>query len=220
MRINRPNTLIEDHSYPLAGMREDDICRYFSDIVSPHSYLIDQIQGALLLHNIPLFCLILFCSALFFYSFAVVRDTGFPVAFYVFGVYPLGNLILKLGGLNVLRSLCITLPNLPHSAPDRVRTIPELVELLWRPVLYVWRVGFFVYRTFLCPNVVDITIFLIALTLAGLFYCVLNVLVIATGCWAIFLIFPAVFTRPYVYEPLVKHLGRPVTDDGEGIKTD
>jgi len=205
MRINRQNTLIQDHSYPLAGMREEDICRFFCEAVRPLAPLVAQVQGALLLHNIPFFCFIVVISVGVLYSFRVISDSGFPVFLYAVSFYPLCCLLLKIGGQAIVKSFYIKLPELSEAAPDRIRTIEEIVERVWKPALMIWRGVFFIYRTYLCPNVVDIIVFMCAMIVVGLIYCTVNLVAIAFVMLLFVLTFPALLTRKTVYDFLVRH---------------
>jgi hypothetical protein len=220
MRINRPNTLIEDNSYPLAGMHDDDVYGYFTEVMRPYAPLINQIQGALMLHNVPLFFFMVVTVVVFLYSLKTVRDSDFPTILYLVSLYPFVNLLLKIGGANGLKSLSVDLPELPRTAPDRIRSIEEMAEIFGKPMLFAWRVGFFVYRTFCCPNVVDITVFLFLVFVVGFLCCVIDVVVVLTLGIAMGLTFPAVLTRRIVYNVLVLHLGRSLGDPEVAMKGD
>lgn len=210
MRINRENTLIEDNSYPLAGMREEDICKFFTDALHPYTPIINQLQGALLLHNVPLFCTILAGVFVFLYSFRIVSNSEFPTVLFIIAVYPLCMLLLKLGGGNMLKSLCIKLPVLPENEPARIRPLKEIVALAWMPILFAWRVGFFVYRVFVCPNIIDIAVLLFAIVVIGLLCCAIDVVLCTGVVLYIALICPALFTRKFVYNFIRKHLGNEI----------
>jgi hypothetical protein len=216
MRINRENTLIEDHSYPLAGMREEDVCRFFCDAIRPFVPHISQIQGAVLLHNIPFFCVIIVLSSVFLYSFRIVNDSGFPMFLYVLGLYPLLCLLFKLGGQSMVKSFYVKLPDLPETAPDRIRTIEEIVEMVWKPTLVIWRIGFFVYRTYVCPNVVDIIVLLSSLVLLGFVFMAVNVVAVAFVALFILLTFPALLTRKSVFDFLVRHFRSSAAEEDGG----
>lgn len=215
MRINIRNTLIEDHSYPLAGMREEDICKYFADAFRPYEFIINQVQGALFLHNVPLFCTMLVGAFAFIYSLKIVHDSDFPTILYYLALVPIINLLLKLGGANMLRSLCVELPELDETEPDRIRSIEEIVEIGWQPVLYAWRVLFFVYRMYLRPNVIDISVFLFVVGVGGLLCCVIDVLSVFAVCLFMFLLFPALLTRKTVSNFMIRQLGTPLPENGK-----
>jgi hypothetical protein len=177
--------------------------------------VINQVQGALLLHNIPLFCFLIVFSFLFLYSFKWAADSGFPVFLYAASVYPVANLLLKLGGFAVLESLAVKLPELSRNCPDRIRTIEEIVEMSWKPVLAAWRFAFFVYRLYLCPNDVDILLFLAVVIAVGLLYCILPIVTILCIVHLMVLTFPAILSRRGVYEFLMRHLGHLIADADE-----
>ena len=215
MRINIRNTLIEDNSYPLAGMREADVCKYFTDALRPYTFIIDQVQGALFLHNVPLFCTMLVGAFAFVYSLKIVNDSDFPTVLYYLALVPIINLLLKLGGANMLRSLCVDLPDLDESEPNRIRSIEEIVQIGWQPLLYGWRVLFFVYRLYLRPNIVDICVFLFVVGVFGLLCCVVDVLSVFAVCLLLCLLFPPLLTRKVVSNFLIRQLGTPLPDNGK-----
>ncbi|OHS96635.1 hypothetical protein TRFO_37155 [Tritrichomonas foetus] len=218
MRINRENTLIEDNSYPLAGMHEEDICNYLTTVLKPYEPFFNQFQAAVLLHNVPLYITILLISFVFLYTFKIIVDSEFPTIFFLIALYPMVNLILLIGGQNVLTNLCIEIPELPESAPDRVRPIHEIIQIVWKPLIFTWRAAFFAYRTFLCPNIVDIIVFLAVVIISGLLLCVLDGLLILSILVAICLIFPPLLTREVVYAFLMAHLGHPFPEKEEELE--
>jgi hypothetical protein len=200
-------------------MHDEDIYRYFVDLLKPYAPMINQAQGALLLHNTPLFCFVVVIVIFFLYSLKVVRDSEFPMMLYLLTIYPFINLALKIGGSNALKAMCIDLPELHPTAPDHIRSIEEVVEICGKPMLFAWRIGFFVYRTFCCPNVVDITVFLMAVGILGFVCCVVDVLAVFAVGVVIFLTIPAILTRRIVYNVLVRQLGHPFGDPA-AVKTD
>ena len=218
MRITRENTIIEDKSYPLAGMREDDICDFLTAHLKPFEPVTCQIQAAIFLHNVPLYITMLLTCSIFLYSFKVVSCSEFPTMIFIISLYPLINLILLIGGKNVLQSMCIQIPQLPESAPDRIRPINEIIKLGWKPIVFLWRVGFFIYRTYLCPNVVDIVLFLFVAIVSGLLLCTLDGILILSILVAICLILPPLITREWMYNFIIAHLGHPFPEQEEEVE--
>lgn len=212
MRLNRVNTLIEDNSYPLEGMHENDICDYFVSVFKPYESIIKQFESALLLHNVPLYITIIIVCGIFVTSFKVVVESEFPTIIFIICLYPSINLLLLVGGRNMLSSICIEIPDLPEGSPNRVLNVEELVKVSWKLLTFLWRIGFFVYRTFVCPNIIDIIVFLFAVIVFGLLLCVLDGLFIFTVVLCILLFFPPLLTREVVYSFLMAHLGHPLPE--------
>lgn len=212
MRLNRENTLIEDNSYPLEGMHEEDICEYFTSVFKPYESIIKQFEAALFLHNVPLYITIIIICGIFITSFKVVVESEFPTIIFLICLYPSINLLLLVGGRNMLSSLCIEIPDLPEGSPSRVMNVEEIVNIIWKLLTFVWRIVFFAYRTFVCPNVIDIIVFLFTVIVCGLLLCVLDGLFILSVILAILLFFPPLLTREIVYSYLMAHLGHPLPE--------
>lgn len=212
MRINRENTLIEDNSFPLAGMRESDIIDYFTDKCAPYSYIFEQVQTALYLHNIPLYSAIVIMVALFLYILRAVNNSRFPTIFFLIMIYPIQCFFLKIGGNNIINSLCIDINTIHETEPNRIRSVREIVSLSWKPVLFCWRMLFFVYRVFVLPNTIDIIVLIIGTVIIGLILSIINGVFILGLILCLFLIFPPLLTRNSVYKFLMVHLGNPIVD--------
>lgn len=212
MRISRENTLIEDNSYPLAGMHEADIIDYFTDKLSPYSYFFEQVQSALYLHNLPLYFTIVIIVIMFLYTLKVVENSRFPTIIFLTMIYPIQCFFLKVGGNSIFNSLCIDLNTINETGPNRIRSVREIISLSWKPILFCWRLLFFIYRVFVKPNVIDITVLMIGTMLIGLILCMINGVFILGLFLSLFLIFPPLLTRNYVYTFLMIHLGNPIID--------
>lgn len=212
MRLNRENTLIEDNSYPLEGMHQEEICKYFTVVFKPYEPIIKQFEAALLLHNVPLYITIIIICGIFITALKVVVDSEFPTIFFFICLIPSINMLLLIGGRNMLSLLCIEIPELPEGLPNRVMSVDELVRILWRPLTFIWRIVFFAYRVFVCPNIIDIIAFLFTVIVFGLLLCVLDGVFIFSVILGIFLFFPPLLTREYVYSFLMAHLGHPIPE--------
>lgn len=207
--------MIENSSFPLAGWRENDIKAFFTELLRPYTGIIIQIQAALLFHNIPLYCVIVFSAIVFIYLLSIVVYSDFPTIFYFISVIPVFNAFLLLGGKEFLHSLCVELPDLPVTSSKRIRSLDEIVSILWRPLLYVWRVVFFIYRMYLCPNIVDISVFLVIIAIIGLLLCVVNGIVVLSVNLIILLTFPGILTRDAVYHFIIARFGHSIPEDSK-----
>lgn len=180
MRLNRENTMIENNQYPLAGLHPEDVQKKLVEYCRPIERDILQIEAALLLHNIPL--LVAFGG--FLLAFVIVSGLliadGFPSLAYGIIFVPLFHLFWCAGGVEFGRKLY--LKELPEARgeddPQRVRSLEELMQWFWFPMLWGWRVAFFVYRTFVLPNIVDTAAFIIIVTILGLLCKAINVFVL------------------------------------------
>ena len=195
MRLNRENTLIENNLYPLAGFKPADVQAKFVSVLKPFETDILNIESALLLHNIPLFGAL----AGFFIGFWLLSRIICPAVIstlsYAFIVIPLFHLFYLVGGVDFGRKLYAQIPELPENDPTRVRPLTEIVSWFWFPILWGWRAAFFVYRTFVCPNLVDTAFLIIATFILNLFariispFTILFILIIVTFSA------PAILTR-------------------------
>jgi hypothetical protein len=175
MRLNRENTLIENNLYPLAGCHPPEVQSKFVSILKPIEADILQIEAALLLHNLPL--LAVFSVFLIGFVSLSLLLTPCLISYltYAFIAVPLLTLVYTLGGVTFGRSLYLkSLPELPETHPRRVRTLAEIVAVVWPVLLWGWRIAFFVYRTFVCPNAIDVIALTTTSVLLGWVFKIVN----------------------------------------------
>lgn len=205
-------TMIDMHTYPLAGYHKEEAIIYFSSLLKPYSYIIDQIQNALLLHNLPLYFLTLFLGTVLIYLMYIIHFTDFPSFLFLIALIVLSEIFFMFGGGSIIKNMFVELspsqwdpPN-----PDRLRTIEEIVSLGFYPTLIIWRTLFFAYKSIIKPNLIDSIILLIGLAVVGSFFCVIRPLtVFAIGFYGVMIV-PALLTRRIVYNFLMAHLGHPI----------
>ena len=179
MRLNRENTMIENNQYPLAGLHPADVKKKLVEYCRPLEQDILQIEAALLLHNIPLLAALGGFLVSFVIVSGIVVSSGFPSLAYGLIFIPLFHLFWCVGGVDFGRKLYLSaLPELPAENPQRIRSLDELMEWFWFPMLWGWRVAFFIYRTLLLPNIVDTAAFLVIVILLGLLSKVINFFVV------------------------------------------
>ncbi|KAH0786595.1 hypothetical protein GPJ56_009497 [Histomonas meleagridis] len=207
MRLNIENTLIQDNLYPLAGYREKDVESKFVSVMKPIEQDVLQIESALLLHNIPLYAAL---AAGFFFYFLVaylLSKTTFPSLVSAVILVPTFHLFYCLGGMNLLRKLYLkTLPELANDNKRRVRSLEEIVSYIAQPMKWGWRLAFFVYRTFLCPNVVDTSALIIATIILGYIFKLINFFLLMLIIVVLILVLPAVFTMTPAGDFLEKYI--------------
>ena len=207
MRLNRENTMIENNQYPLAGMHPADVQKKLVEYCKPIEQDILQIEAALLLHNIPLLAAFGGYLLAFVIVSGILVGSGFPSLAYGIILVPLFHLFWCVGGVEIGRKLYLReIPELPAEDPRRVRSVEELMEWFWFPMLWAWRAAFFVYRTFLLPNVVDTTAFIVIVVILGLLFKVINVFVLIGLLLVAGLALPAVLALTPAGEHVKKFL--------------
>ena len=220
MRISRENTMIENYLYPLAGMTDEEIIDYFTDYFSSLSDVIYQIEAALLLHNIPLYAIIVFGMFTLLYLLRVVADSSFPTPLFAFALIPLFQLFRSVGGFSIFRPMKINIPDLPPDAPNRIRDLKEIIEIIYKPLTFSWRLAFFIYRTYVRPNLIDTIALLLLIAIIGLICMVVDFTVLIGIPLAVVLFAPAILTRKAVYDTIMLHLGHPLPELNGKEKTD
>lgn len=193
-RLNRPNTLIEDNLYPLAGYRQQDIVTKFVTMLKPIEEDILQIESALLLHNIPLYGALAGGFITFFLLAYVLSKSCFPSFVSAVILVPCFHLFYVCGGVDLLRKLYKQIPELAEDNKRRVRSLEEIVSFIWFPLLWGWRIGFFVYRTFKCPNVIDTAFLIIATIILGSLGKLMNFFMLCLIAVVLILALPGVLT--------------------------
>lgn len=201
MRLNRQNTLIEDNLQPCAGMTPEEIQKKFVKAIEPYKEYIDQIQGALYLTNIPLFALLIGTVIAVFVIFGVLSAI-LPRTAVLLITIPLLELFYCFDAQKLVKKLFIELPEKQADAPDRIRSLEEIVAIFWKPALFIWRVGFFVYRTIVCPNVVDTITLILATIIVSLINKHLCLITICAILFVLALIAPAILIKTPVGESL------------------
>lgn len=208
-RINRQNTMLENYLIPLAGTTPEERIDFYCNLFNPYSEIIYQFQAALLLHNIPLYILIIFLSIFFIYITYLIEASPFPTLLFFLSLIPLAQLARELGSSSIFKSLIIELPQLPADAPNRIRNLEEIFDLLHPPFTFFWRLGFFIYKSILCPNLVDtFALFLIIIGL-GVLLMIIRIWVVLTIFLVFVLAMPTILTRKFVYDNVMYHLGHP-----------
>lgn len=193
MRLNRENTMIENNLYPLAGFHPADGQKKLCEMLAPFEQDILQIQGALLLHNIPLFVQLTGVLLGFVVLSGVLASKGLPSLVYGAIFVPLWHLFYLLGGVALLRkSYLKELPKLDEKNPRRIRTLEELMKWFYMPMNWGWKIGFFIYRTFVCPNIVDTAVMIVVFIILGAIFKAINAFVVMGLLVTIFLGAPAV----------------------------
>jgi hypothetical protein len=193
-RLWRRNTLIEDNLYPLAGCHPPEVKAKFADSLEPIKEDIIQIEAALLLHNIRLFVVVVVFVVAFLSLSLVLSSVLSPLAWAAI-VVPLATLVYNFGGVGLARSFYFKLPDSAYNGPARVRSLDEILDFAWFPLLWGWRIAFFVYRTYVCPNGVDAVVLIVAVVLIALVGKIINFLAILLAIAIVLLITPAVLTR-------------------------
>ena len=197
MRLNRENTLIENNLQPCSGMRAEEIQKKFVKALEPYKDYIDQFQAALLLYNVPLFGVIMGIAVGLFIVFELLRCSSVPNVVVSIIAIPILELLYCFDVHLRIKKLFIELPQTAPNAPDRIRSLEELVSYIYKPVLTIWRIGFFVYRTFLCPNVVDTIVLIVVSILLGLISRILPFFEIICLSIIILLAIPALLSKFY-----------------------
>jgi hypothetical protein len=195
MRLHRENTLIENNLYPLAVYNPADIQKKFVEILRPLETDILQVEAALLLHNVPLLAVL----AIFFLGIEALALLLTPCLIsyltLVFITVPAFTLVYTLGGVSFGRSLYLKeLPVLSADNPRRLRTLEEIVAIIWFPLLWGWRAAFFFYRLFVAPNAIDTIGFVVVAVILGWIFKILNLLKLLVLATVIGLVTPALFT--------------------------
>ena len=168
MRLNRENTLVENNLQPCSGMFPEDIQKKFVKALEPYKEYIDQFQAALWLHNIPLFGVIMGIAVGLFVLFELLRLSSIPNVIVFIITIPILELFYCFDVHKHIKKLFIELPQTAADAPDRIRSLEELISYTYKPILTIWRIGFFIYRTYLYPNVVDTIAFILGAIVIGL----------------------------------------------------
>lgn len=212
-RINKKNTLIEDYLYPFSGAEDEEVIDYFTDFFKPYTEIINQIEAAVMFHNKPLYAAIIFILAAVIYFLKIVSESQFPTFLFVCALVPIYYLFILVGGGTILKSLCIEMPKLPDDAPDRIRSVREIVEIIYKPLRFTWQIGYFIYHAYVCPNLIDTVVILIGITLLGMICCVIDFWIILAVPLVLFVIVPGILTQKAVYSFIMLHLGHPLPDD-------
>ncbi|KAH0794714.1 hypothetical protein GPJ56_001466 [Histomonas meleagridis] len=194
MRLNIENTLIQDNLYPLAGYREKDVNAKFVSVMKPIEQDVLQIQAALLLHNIPLF-IVLAIGFIGYFFLAYLLSKTFPSLVSAVILVPTFHLFYCLGGMKYLRKLYLAkLPELAADNKRRVRSLEEIVPYFAPLLKWGWRVAFFVYRTYLCPNIVDTSALIICSIIIGCIFKLINFFILMLILVIFALAIPAILT--------------------------
>ncbi|OHT17512.1 hypothetical protein TRFO_02554 [Tritrichomonas foetus] len=195
MRLNRENTLIENNLYPCAGFHPKDVQAKFVKALEPFKTDILNIESALLLHNIPLFSALAgFCLVFLIFSNCLVKSFVPSLAYGIILV-PLFHLFYCLGGVEFGRKLYKDLPELGAEDPLRIRPLEEIVSWFWFPILWGWRIGFYIYRTFVCPNIIDTSALIIITIILGCILRAINIFYLLIFVLTLAFAAPAVLTR-------------------------
>jgi len=194
MRLNRENTLIENNLYPFAGLKDEDVKKKFVSALEPHQEIIDQIQSAMFLHNIPLFSVIL-SIIVGFWILCLVLYRILPKPVFMIILIPLFHLLYCFDLHKFVKKFFGKLPELSENDPCKLWTIEQIVDLVHKPALLIWRIGFFIYRTFLCPNPVDTIVFILATIVLGFLGSRFNFVIIAGIKLILFFCAPAILTK-------------------------
>ena len=206
-RLNRENTLIENNLYPCAGMKEEDIKKTFVNIFTPYEEEINQIQNALFLHNIPLFVMII-VSFIAFWILNIILYSKLSSAVYLIIFIPLIYLPYILNLQKFFKKFYSKDFIVDESNPARILKLEEIISFTYKPFLLIWRIGFFVYRVFICPNPVDVIIFIISIVFVGFLGKSFNFVLIGGFKLLLILLFPIIFTKtpagPIIKEFLMK----------------
>jgi phosphatidylglycerophosphatase A len=140
-------------------MFPEEIQQKFVKAIAPYKEYFDQFESALLLHNIPLFVALagIVLGYIIVLSFLYCKLSSAVVLIIL---VPLLELLYCFDVHIHIKKLFKPLPTLDEKDPKRIRTPEEIMKFLWKPILLIWRAGFFVYRTFRCPNPVDTIAFI------------------------------------------------------------
>lgn len=208
-RINRQNTIIENYLIPLAGTTAEEKTAYYCQLFRPYEEIIFQFEGALLLHNIPLYVFIIFLCFAFIYITYLIEISPFPTFLYFISLIPAVQLAKEIGCFTIFKSMMIKLPDLPKDSPNRIRTLEEIFNLLHPCLTLIWRIGYFIYHTILFPNIVDTIALFTIIVLLGLISIIVSTTVIIGVFISSILFLPTILTRNFVYTNIMYHLGNP-----------
>jgi hypothetical protein len=194
-RVNQENTDIKIDLYPLAGLDPVAVESRFADILAPYENDIMQLESALLLYNIPLFgALAGFIVGFLVLSLILTRSFLSPLTYAVIAI-PILQVVYLLGVKFVRTLYTASLPNLPEDDLARVRSLKELLHWFAPTIKWAWRIVFFVYRTFVCPNLVDSTALVLFAIIIGSFAKQINPLGVLLFLTVVALAAPTVLTK-------------------------
>ena len=111
--------------------------------------------------------------------------------------------------------MSIKIPDLPEDAPNRIRSLKEIVTIIYKPLTFLYQFFFFIYRTYVCPNIVDTIAILGIFILLGIICIAVNVIIIISIPIYTFLILPPLLTRETVYNGIMLHLGHPIPEKSD-----
>ena len=170
MRINRENTLIENNLQPFSGEFPEDIQAKIVKALTPYKEYVDQLQAALLLKNTTLFGIIVGTVVGLIVLFTLLICSPIPNTIVLIIALPILHLFYCFDAHIRVKKFFIELPN-EQNPEDKARllSLEEIAKLIWKPVVVVARIGFFIYRTYVCPNPVDTIVFIVAAIILGFF---------------------------------------------------
>ncbi|EAY23643.1 hypothetical protein TVAG_119800 [Trichomonas vaginalis G3] len=207
MRLNRENTLIENHLQPYAGCTPEECLSKFVKAFTPYKEFIDQMQAALLLHNIKLFAAMLSTVIGVIALFAALKASSISNVIVGIIAIPILELFYCFDAEIHIKKLYLSeLPKLADNVPDRIRSLEEIFAVAWKPVLVAWRFGFFIYATFVCPNPVDTIALIILIILLGLLNNVISLFWVFSFVLILALVTPAILVKTPVGEKLAELL--------------
>lgn len=203
MRLNRENTLIENNLQPMAGCPPEEVQAKFVKALEPYKEYVDQFQAALLLKNIKLFAAMLVTVIGMIVVFALLIASSIPNVIVAIIAVPILELFYCFDAhLKVKKLFLAEIPKSAEGAMDRQRSLEEIVALTWKPVLLIWRFGFFVYRTFVCPNPVDTIAFILLCIIIGFLNKILCFFTLFSILLVVALITPAILVKTPAGEKL------------------
>ena len=206
MRLNRENTLIENNQYPLAGNNPQQAQDYLVKACTPYKEYFDQVQAGLFLHNPLMYIFLVVFTLLTCCVFVWIKN--------VFGSLALGIVIVPyfylfycFGFIEKVFVKYLYIKKLPEITADKrdhIRSLEEIFAIVWCPVVWVWRIGFFIYRVFVCPNGIDVAVFIVAVFILSILSRVFNFIILVAFFILLFLVLAPVYSRTQLLDKLIE----------------
>lgn len=205
MRLNRENTMIENNLYPLAGYHTKDVIAYMAKACAPYKEYFDQVQAGLYLLNIPMYAFMIVFVIFTCFTFSVIRRTFGSLAlgivivpyFYLFHCTGFVEKVLK-------ARIFKPIPEIAETERYHIRSLEEIFALIWFPVLWVWRIGFFIYRTYVCPCTVDTIGLIIGIFLLSFIGQMINYVILLSVLIIICMILIPLYVKTTALDQVIK----------------
>ena len=193
MRINRPNTLIENNLQPYAGMIPEEIQEKIVEKLTPYKEYVDQFQAALFLLNPTLYGIILGTVIGLIVLFSLLIASPIPNTIVLIIAVPILHLFYCFDCHERIKKLFIEIPEQNKENKLRVYSLEEIAAFIYKPVVVISRIVFFVYRTIVCPNPIDTIVFILSMLILGCFLKI--ILIIFAIALVVLLVIPPILVK-------------------------